>query len=141
MKFRVKAMRHADVPVDHESQAAEDAEPMDRKEAGEAPLSAEDDEGIPEEQLELLRGLLRSFTGLADDRATLLERMVARVNDEKTRLADLEDMSASDPKLELVQASPPWARRWPISRGSTRACSRLPRRHPLFPLRSVWKTG
>jgi RNA polymerase subunit RPABC4/transcription elongation factor Spt4 len=104
MKFRVKAMRHADVPVDQESQAAEDAEPVDRKEAGETPLSAEDDEGIPEEQLELLRGLLRSFTGLADDRATLLERMVARVNDEKTRLADLEDMSASDPKLELVEA-------------------------------------
>ncbi|MCJ2512211.1 MAG: hypothetical protein LN409_02515 [Candidatus Thermoplasmatota archaeon] len=109
MKFRVKAMKQTDVVADVDASSKEEEPTSDESsstlepEETTAPES-EAKEDISEDQLEQLRGLVRSMASLVDDRADLLGRMGERVDEEKARLVEMEGMDGSNPKLDLVEA-------------------------------------
>lgn len=109
MKFRVKAVREKDDAPDIDELSREgvpapdeSSRPVESDER--APPESEETDRISEEQLQQLRGLVRSMTGLVEDRADLLGRMRERAGEEEKRLAEMEGIDESNPKLDLVEA-------------------------------------
>jgi len=92
-----------DPPSKEEEPTSDESSPAVEPEETTVPESGERVD-ISEEQLRQLRGLVSSMTSLVDDRGDLLGRMGERVDEEKARLVEMEDMDESNPKLDQVEA-------------------------------------
>lgn len=109
MKFRVKAVKEVDSAVGADATTGDELPASDepsRPVESEMPTlpEPEEKEGLSEDQLRQLRGLVQSIASLAEDRVGLLTRMEGRAGEEKTRLVEMDGMNGSCPKLDLIEA-------------------------------------